>query len=103
MSIREVVEGTQSQGEDEIISYTLDTANWGGTPSSPAVVVKDMSDGETDVTTTVMPTNSPSIATDIITLSPLKLLTADSLYKVEVAFITSGNTVEAFFYVRAET
>lgn len=100
-SIREVVQGSQSQGEDEQIVYTIDTANWGGTPTSPAVVVKK-SDG-TDVTATVMPTNSPSVSDDVITLSTLKLLTAGIVYRVEIKFTSGGNVLECYFHVSAET
>ena len=100
-SIREVVQGSQSQGVDEQIVYTIDTANWGGTPTSPAVVVKDR-DG-TDVTSTVMPTNSPSVSDDVITLSTLKLLTDGVVYRVEVKFTSGGNIMECYFYVSAQT
>ena len=97
--IREVVEGTQVQGEDEEVIYSVDTSNWGGTPTSPSVKVYD-ADG-TDVTGDKMPTNSPSVATDTITLSPLKLLTAGVQYRVEVKFTSSGNVLECYFYVNA--
>jgi hypothetical protein len=99
--IREVVEGMQYQGGDEIISYTVDTANWGGTPTSVVVAVKESTLNGANVTTTVMPTNTPSVATDVITLSPLKLLTAGYTYKVEVQFVANSNTVECFFLVKA--
>ena len=95
---REVVEGVQHQGEDEIIAYTLDTSNI-GTPSSPVVVVKD--GAGVDVTSTVMPTNSPTVSGDVITLSPLKLLTADDRYRVEVRYVVAGNTLENYFIVEA--
>ena len=97
--IREVVQGVQMQGGDEQIVYTIDTANWGGTPTSPAVEVKD-GDG-TNVKSTVMPTGSPSVASDIITLPILKLLTAGVTYRVEVKFTTGGNVLECYFKVLA--
>ena len=98
---REVVEGTQVQGVDEQIVYTIDTANWGGTPSSVAVVVKD-ADG-VDKTSTVMPTNNPTVAGDVITLSTLKALTTGVVYRVEVKFTAGGNVLECWFDVSAET
>jgi hypothetical protein len=101
-SVREVVEGAQAQGEDEQVVYTITTTPWGSTPTSPAVVVK-RDDTGADVTSTVMPTNSPSILGDVITLSTLKLLTADVVYRVEVKFTTGGNVLECYFMVSAET
>ena len=98
---RDVVEGTQVQGVDEQIVYTIDTANWGGTPTNVAVVVKD-ADG-VDKTSTVMPTNSPSVSGDVITLSFLKLLVSGIVYRVEVKFTTGGNVTECWFDVSAET
>jgi len=100
---REVVESPMPQGIDELVAYTLDTAQWGGTPTSPSVVVLDItSDAFTDVTSTVMPTNSPTVSDDIITLSALKELTAGSKYRVEIKFTVSGNVFEAYGIVTGE-
>jgi hypothetical protein len=99
--IREVVEGAQSQGEDEQIAWAIDVSNWGSSPTAVAAIVKDMDDSYADVTSTVMPINSPSVATDTITLSPLKLLTRGNTYRVEVKFTISGNVVECYFDVIA--
>ena len=101
MISREVVEGHQVQGVDEVIVYSIDTSNWGGSPSSVSAVVKQLSDG-TDVTSTVMNPNSPSVATDTITLSTLDTLTEGEVYRVEVQFDIGTDTFECFFYVRAE-
>ena len=97
---REVAEGKQHQGVDEQIAYSLDVSAVGSSPSSPVVVVKDVTTG-TVVTSTVMPTNVPTVAGDVITLSPLKLLTADRLYRVEVKYTLEGNVLESYFYVQA--
>ena len=101
MISREVVEGRQIQGVDEAVAYSIDTSNWGGSPSSVSAVVKQVSDG-TDVTTTVMNPNAPSVATDTITLSALDTLTEGEVYRVEVKFDISSDTFECFFYVHAE-
>ena len=78
---REIKESPMVQGVDEIIAYTLTTTPWGSDPSSTAVVVWDVTENaRTDVTSTVMPTNSPSESGDVITLSALKLLTATKRY-----------------------
>lgn len=97
---REVAEGKLHQGVDESIAYTLDVSAVGSSPSSIAVVVKDVTAG-TVVTSTVMPVNVPTAAGDVITLSPLKLLTAGKLYRVEVKYTVSGNILESYFYVQA--
>ena len=98
---REVVEGTQVQGVDEQIVYTIDTANWGGTPTVISAVVKD-ADG-VDKTTTVMNPNNPTASGDVITLSKLDTLVAGVVYRVEVKFTAGGNVLECWFDVSAET
>lgn len=98
MSIREVVEGRQTQGADETIVYTLDTTNVGGSPSVSAVVVWRESDS-TDVTATVMPSGSHSVNGAVITLKPLTALTVGETYRVEVKFTSAGNTLEHYFRV----
>lgn len=98
---REVQEGKQYQGADESISYTLDVSAIGSSPSSVSVVVKDVTNAAT-VTSTVMPTNSPTVAGNVITLSPLKFLTAGVLYRVEVKYTVSGNILESYFYVQGQ-
>ena len=100
MSIREIVEGIQYQGTDEQIAYKITTTPWGSTPTSISVKAYDESIGE-DVTTTVYPTNSPSAAGDVITLSLLKALTLDHTYRIEVKFTdSSGNIQEPYFRVK---
>lgn len=102
MSIREVVEGVQTQGEDEQIAYAIDTTPWGGTPTSVTVVVKEVRSPFTVVTTTVMPTGSASISGDDITLPVLKLLTRNIQYRVEVKFTSLGQILECYFIVLCE-
>lgn len=100
---RQIVESPMPQGVDEQIAYTLTTTPWGSSPGSVVVVVKDVTTATvSDVTTTVMPVNSPSVLGDVITLSPLKSLTVDKVYRVEVKFTCSGNVFEAFAIIRAE-
>lgn len=100
---REIIESPFSQGVDEKIVYTLTTTPWGSSPGSVIVVVKDVTDGDvTDVTTTVMPTNSPTVNGDVITLSPLKSLTVNRTYRVEVKFTCAGNIFETYAIINAE-
>jgi hypothetical protein len=99
--IREAIQSPLVQGVDEQISYTLTTTPWGSSPGSLAVVVKN--EAGTDVTSTVMPSGSPTAVGDVITLPALKSLTAGTTYRVEVRFTCGGNVFEAFFRVTAET
>ena len=100
MSIREVVEGIQYQGTDEETPYKITTTPWGSSPTSISAKAYDESVGE-DVTTTVYPTNSPSAAEDVITLSLLKSLTLDHTYRVEVKFTDSSSNIwEPYFRVK---
>lgn len=101
INVREVQEGKQYQGVDEIIAYTLDVTAVGSTPTLPVVTVKDVTNA-TLVTPAVMPTNSPTVNGNVITLSPLKLLTAGVLYRVEVKYVIDGNTLESYVYVQGQ-
>ena len=97
---REVKEGRQPQGTEEIVVYTLTTTPWGSTPTSTSAKVFDVTKGKRDdVTSVVMPTGSTSVSGDVITLPALKLLKPGRSYRVEVKFTVSGNALEAFFYV----
>lgn len=101
MSILEVREGVQKQTATEIIVYSVDTSNWVASPTNPVATVWDESTG-TDVTTVVMPSSTPSVGTNTITLSPLKLLTVGRVYRVEVAFTVGASTYECYFRVKCE-
>jgi hypothetical protein len=95
---REVLEGRLYQGEDEEIVRTMTVSS---TASSVSVVVKDWTNG-TGVTSTVMPTGSPSVSGHVITLPKLKSLTAGVLYRVEVKYTISGNVLEDYHYVQGQ-
>lgn len=96
MTNRTIKESPLSQGEDEIIVYELTTTPWGSSPVAQSVVVFDITDPGAweDVTATVMPVNSPSVAGDVITLSPLRDLTDGHRYRLEIRFSSGGNTFE---------
>jgi len=98
---REVKEGEQLQGADEQIVYTLTTTNWGSSPGTVSVVAKDMTNAETDVSTTVL-SGSATVVADVITLPVLKSLTRDHRYRVEVKFTCGTSIFEAYFYVLAQ-
>jgi len=101
MTNRAIRESPVTQGEDEIISYTLTTTPWGVNPTSVNVIVFDVTGADEtsdwlNVTSTVMPVNSPSVVGDVITLSPLKLLTDAHIYRLEIRFTSSGNVFETY-------
>ena len=97
---REVLEGVQVQGEDEVIVYTLNVVALGDDANVTGVVVYD--DRRVNVTSTVMPVNTPTALGSIITLSPLQSLTAGVMYRVEVRYLIDGNALESYFYVQGE-
>ena len=92
--------GDVAQGVDEQIAYSVTTTAWGSTPTSVGVVVKNSAG--TDVTSTVA-SGSASVTGDIITLPVIKSLTAGEVYRVEVKFTVSGNILECYFRIAAET
>lgn len=104
-SIREFKESPKEQGIDERVPYAFDVSTWPtGTYSSPTVVVKDITDPNSisDVTSTVMPTNSPSISTSTFTTSPLRDLTRDHQYRLECKWTVDSTTVfEAYCIIKA--
>uniref|UniRef100_A0A6M3LAJ4 DUF11 domain-containing protein n=1 Tax=viral metagenome TaxID=1070528 RepID=A0A6M3LAJ4_9ZZZZ len=97
----QVVEGMRYQSASEEIIYKITTTNWGSSPTTISAVVYDEKPF-TDVTTTVLPTNTPTASGDVITLSPLKLLTKGHTYRVEVKFTSSSSIWECFFRVYCE-
>lgn len=101
MSILEVREGLQKQTSSEIIVYSVTTTNWASSPTNPVAVVYDELTG-TDVTATVMPSSTPSVGTDTITLTALRSLTPGRVYRVEVAFTVGASTYECYFRVKCE-
>ena len=97
-SIIEVAEGLREQTVNEEIPYTITTTNFGGSPSTSSAVAIDLTTGLT-VTTTVFPTNTPSEAGDVITLSKLKSLTKGHKYEIRVKFTSGSSIFECIFYV----
>lgn len=101
--IREVLEGAQCQGEDEIVVYTLDVSGNGNTPTSIGVEVKDLLNNYANVKDTVMPSGSPTANGNVISLPPLKSLSVGGQYRIEVKYtLDNGNTLEDFFRVIGE-
>ena len=100
MSIREVTQGRQTQGDDETITYTITTTNWASDPASSSMTVKD-SNG-TDVSSTVA-TGSTSESGDVITLKAIGSLVAGESYRVDVLFTAGSGTPWApYFWIDCE-
>lgn len=105
--LREVIESPLDQGKDETISYQITTTPWCTAPSLPVVTIYDVTGGIYTALSVaelaiVMPVNNPTIAGDVITLSPLKALTVDKVYRVEVKFTAGGDVWEAWFLVHGQ-
>ena len=102
-SVREIKEGRQEQGVEEEVTYTLTVPTTWGVPTGTPTIKVYSYDGITftDVTTTIMPTVSASIASQVITLAEAKSMTVDVLYRFEMKFdTTSGGVKEAYAWVQ---
>lgn len=100
--VREIKEGTQEQGVEEEVVYTLTVPSTWGTPTgTPTIKVYSFINGAyTDVTSTVIPTGSASIASQVITLPTIKAMTVDVTYRVEMKFsITEGGVKEPYAWI----
>lgn len=104
-SEREALQSPLEQGEDEKRPYTFDFTGLGTTaPTNPVCVVYDVTDSTSwqDVTSTVLPTNSPSAAGAIVTTSLLQALTRDHTYRLECkAAGAGGSAYEGFVLIKA--
>ena len=102
--ILEVAEGLRYQTSDEELIYKITTTNWGSSPSVTAATAAKVYQLPmlTDVTTTMLPTNSTTASGDVITLSPLKALVAGNTYRVDVKFTSGSNVFECYFLVKCE-
>lgn len=91
---RRIRESPLYQGVDEIISYTLSTTPWGGSPSSPTLTVYDFSDNS-DVTATVT-SGALVVSGDDITTPAFLNLANGTHYRLELTFVIDGNTFETW-------
>ena len=99
MSIILVAEGTRYQTPAGRVPYSITTTNLISSPTSPVVTAYDESVG-LDVTSTVFPTNSPSVSGDKISLSLLRDLTVDHSYRIDVKFTVSSTIYRRSFIVK---
>jgi hypothetical protein len=89
------------QGVDEVIVRALDVSANGSGPSSVSVVVKNAAT-LADITDIVMPTGSPTVNGDVITLPALRALTAGVAHRHEVKYTLEGNVLEDYFDIIGE-
>jgi len=83
------------QGVDERVSYTVDTGLWPGTGDPTSMVVKLYDETGADVSATKL-SGSASNAGAIISTPLVILLAAGASYRLEVQWVKSGNTYEAY-------
>lgn len=100
-SVREIKEGKQEQGTEEIVPYTLTVPTSWGTPTGTPTVKAYSYDGTyTDVTSTVFPSGSASINGQVISLPLCGYMTADTEYRVEIKFtVSQGGAKEAYGWI----
>ena len=88
------------QGKDEVITYVLDISSRTASPATPVVTkVIDLETGS-DVKATVMPTGTPTVSGNNITLPALKLLTVGRTYRVHFTYVKGSDTFESVIVVR---
>lgn len=81
-----------AQRTPERVAYTIDTAPYGGSPTSVVCTLYQVAAGaRTDVTTTNL-SGSPTTSGDTITTPLVDSLAAGASYILEVKFVSGGNT-----------
>lgn len=73
-------------------TITFSCTFWDDVTSPDASVFKVDPDGTTDVTSTVMPSGSHSVSSDVATLKPLTALTGPARYNIYVTGVVAGDT-----------
>ncbi len=96
---RQVKESPIYQGVNEEIAYTLNTLPWGGSPTSSTVAIFDSEDADVS---SVNLQGSPSVDGNTITTPIVKDLTQGERYRMEIRWVNSGNTLEAFLTITGQ-
>lgn len=98
-SIREVRQSRREQGVRERVIYTFDFADGiVAAPASAAVKVYDVTEGAyTDVTGTVMPTGSATVAGSVVTCPLMRALTVAHRYRVECDATGADGQIETLY------
>ena len=99
---RAVQENPIVQGQDEKLTYTLTVTPWGSDPSGVVVTAYDVTWGEyVDVSDKVL-NGMPAAAGDVVTLPSVENLTAGHNYRIEILWLSGGNTFECFVDIKGE-
>jgi len=97
-STREFQESPVEQGKDERVSYTIDTALYGATVAPTGIAVYLYEGDTTDISATNL-SGTYSLVGLVISTPLVISLTPGKLYRLEVQFVISGNTVEPYGYI----
>lgn len=99
---RQVKEGRLTQGRNERLAYLVDTTPWGGYSSGASVKLFDVTNtGQRDEVAANL-SGSPSVVSNVITTPAVISLIPGNLYRLEVQWVYSGNTLEAWVEIRGE-
>lgn len=102
VSERKFLEGKWEQGIEEVVSYLVDTSIWPGTGDPTSVEVKLFQmPAYTDVSGTNL-TGASSVSGDEISTKFVEGLSEGVQYRLEVKWVKSGNTLEAYGYILAK-
>ena len=101
MSAREYTNSPKDVGKDEVIAFTIDTSTWPGT-GDPTSISTTLT-AEDGSSTSGKLTGSDSNSGDTITTKGVTGLTAGVRYRIETKWRKSGNTLEAYGFIPAET
>jgi hypothetical protein len=94
-NIREFKDSPVVQGPDEKIAFRIDVSKFPGTGNPTNAVVKLFDNANRDVSATYL-LGSPSISGTFITTPLVQNLVEGKVYRIEVKWDRSGNTLEAF-------
>lgn len=97
---RQVTEGIQEQGLGESVVWQVTLPH---TPDSLTSVEVEQEAGWTDITSSAMPSGSPSNADAVVTFPQLvgSALTENQIYRVTLNYVYGSNNLESIFRVIA--
>jgi len=93
MTIREVKKSPRPQGESERIAYYIDTTPWGGYGSTEVVTLIDANGTDISATNLV---GVASVFGNVITTPLVVNLGKGIRYRLQIQWVLTGNTWEAF-------
>ena len=98
---RQVNETDIYQGEDEKIAYRLTTTPWASSPTDITISFYDITyGGRVDASSLL--SGAASVSGDIITCPTVQNLIPNRRYRLEIKFVSGGNTWEVFAIINSE-